>query len=209
MCDCLPGYTEKEVFSGEFCQYVSTSFCSPADDPNGRQFCTNGGICPPQGGHGPCDCPKGFSGPRCSFQEGVDGSDYAECDLPCMNGGTCQKGMKDLDQVYARFSDDIADILNETHSDFEHCSCPVGFYGIRCEYEVEECSGTHVCFHGSSCKETATGSSSCVCEDSYRLTAGLFCEFFATQECDESLAPPAPGHRGFCTNGGLCVVTDG
>jgi hypothetical protein len=123
-------------------------------------------------------------------------------------GKNIQKGIKDLQEVYEKFSDEIVDIFNETHSDFEHCVCPEGFYGIRCEYEVEECSETHVCFHGSTCRETASGSS-CVCEDSDHLTAGLFCEFFATEDCDESLAPSPSDYRGFCTNGGLCVVTDG
>lgn len=208
MCDCTPGYTDTTHFSGEFCQYPSTTFCSEPDDPNGRQFCTNGGTCP-DSPYKPCTCPSGFSGPRCAFKNGEDGLDYAECDLPCMNGGTCQKGFKDLDQVYEMFPDEIEYLVNETHQDFEHCVCPEGFYGIRCEYEVDDCDAeSYVCLHGSTCRENK-GRSSCVCENSDHLTAGLYCEFFATQQCDKTLAPPEPGHRGFCTNGGLCIVTDG
>ena len=106
MCDCTPGYSEEQYFSGEYCQYASTVFCSPFDDPNGRQFCTNGGECPNEV-HQPCSCPDGFSGPRCAFQSGVDGRDYAECQLDCMNGGTCQKGFKNLDETLGKFSEDV------------------------------------------------------------------------------------------------------
>lgn len=123
-----------------------------------------------------------------------------------MNGGTCQKGVKDLDQMYGKFADDLADMYNQTHLDYEHCVCPSGFFGIRCEYKVQECETEgHVCLHGSTCEE-GSGKSVCNCEDADHLTAGLYCEFFATEECEDI---PTLDNRGFCTNGGLCTVADG
>jgi hypothetical protein len=60
VCDCTAAYTEEQYWSGEFCQYPSTVFCT---DPgvNGRQFCTNGGSCPANE-HESCICPTGFTG---------------------------------------------------------------------------------------------------------------------------------------------------
>jgi len=205
LCDCSSGYTEERYYSGKFCQYPSTVFCTGHDDPNGRQFCTNGGTCP-EAPHEPCSCPPGFSGPRCAFAIDKDGSEYAECELDCQNGGTCQKGAKDLRQTFGKFANDVAHMLNETHENFEHCVCPEGFYGIRCEYQMEECGEEeHLCFHGSQC--VGSGHElGCNCETSQLHTAGLFCEFFATDEC-EGVASTLPGdqHRGFCTNGGKCM----
>ena len=66
MCDCTNAYTEDTYYAGEFCQYASTQFCSDSNDPNGRQFCVNGGKCPTES-HLPCECPEGFSGPRCAI----------------------------------------------------------------------------------------------------------------------------------------------
>lgn len=33
------------IFAGEFCEHESTDFCSDETDPNGEQFCVNGGEC--------------------------------------------------------------------------------------------------------------------------------------------------------------------
>ena len=208
MCDCTPGYTNEHYYSGEFCQYESTAFCSPVDDPNGRQFCVNNGQCSEEDHH-PCICPDGFSGPRCAFQDGVDGKDYAECQLECHHGGTCQKGLKDIAQSYGKFYKDVLGMFNQSNIDFEHCVCPDGYFGIRCEYKVEECGDTgHICLHGSTCVESFDGAK-CDCETSNEIVAGIFCEFPATDQCDTSNAIPGQDHRGFCTNNGLCIVSDG
>jgi len=212
MCDCTNAYTEDTHYAGEFCQYESTQFCSGPDDPNGRQFCVNGGQCAGDS-HLPCICPVGFSGPRCAFQIGKDGGDYAECDLPCQNGGTCQKGSKDTEEkeFLGKFVDDteISHILtdNSNYRSYEHCVCPVGYFGIGCEYQMEECGeGEHLCFHGSTCvrNEDEFG---CDCQSSEIKTAGLFCEYVASSEC-EQWVDISNGHRGFCTNGGHCGVDE-
>jgi hypothetical protein len=206
ICDCTKAYTEDHYYAGEFCQYASTNFCTGHDDPNGRQFCTNGGQCPEEG-HKPCSCPPGFTGPRCAFEIGKDGNDYALCELGCQNGGTCQKGVKDLQKAYGKFANDVAYLLDEEHVDFEHCVCPDGFYGIRCEYNVEQCKeGEHICFHGSTCVNDGE-ELGCNCEESDELTAGLFCEFIATEDCGQQMSS-SDEHPGFCTNGGNCLGED-
>ena len=117
VCDCTAAYTEDTFYSGEFCQYPSTEFCTGPDDTNGRQFCVNNGKCPNQS-HLPCLCPEGFSGPRCAYQLGIDGMDYRECDLECMNGGTCHKGMKNAQRNFNVY---LSEEEQKQHHDYEHC----------------------------------------------------------------------------------------
>ncbi|KAL3939774.1 MAG: hypothetical protein SGARI_001246 [Bacillariaceae sp.] len=203
ICDCTPSYTSETLYSGEFCQYPSTEFCTGPNDPNGRQFCVNNGKCPTESHH-PCICPEGFSGPRCAFQMGIDGMDYRECDLDCRNGGTCHKGMKQQPQKHLELY--LSEKEQERHEDYEHCVCPSGWYGIRCEYQVEECAeGEHLCFHGSTCIRDDEDEFSCDCMSANVKTAGLFCEYIASSECDE-WKDKGNGHRGFCTNGGTCSL---
>eukprot|EP00980_Cylindrotheca_fusiformis_P022636 scaffold9523_cov103-Cylindrotheca_fusiformis.AAC.13 len=180
VCDCAPAYSEQRYWSGEFCQYPSTVFCTDAG-VNGRQFCTNGGICPPND-HGSCICPDNFTGtfdflvicladtmrrflstvqflpqgPRCAFEIGKDGDSYAGCNLSCENGGTCQKGQKDLG-TYGRFASELSSLITETHLNFEHCVCPPSYFGIRCEYEVELCKESEFCLHGGACEANDEG----------------------------------------------------
>lgn len=211
VCDCTSAYTEDTYYAGEFCQYPSTQFCSESGDPNGRQFCVNNGICPEQR-HLPCDCPEGFLGSRCAFQIGSDGSDYAECHLPCQNGGTCHKGLKNAfdDVSFEKFMPEISHILEKEgvqHMNYEHCVCMDGYFGIRCEYQMKECGERqHLCLHGSTCVQT-DDAFGCDCESSDLRTAGLFCENLASSEC-ERWAYKENGHRGFCTNGGKCVLDE-
>lgn len=60
VCDCTAAYSDDQYWSGEFCQYPSTIFCTDPGE-SGRQFCTNGGVCP-SNDHEPCICPTGFIG---------------------------------------------------------------------------------------------------------------------------------------------------
>lgn len=209
ICDCTNAFTEDAYYAGEFCQYESTQFCSGPDDPNGRQFCVNGGQCRGES-HQPCICPEGFSGPRCAFEIGMDQRYYAQCDLPCQNGGTCQKGANQTKQkeFIRKFVDeDFSDMLSETPDlkGFEHCVCPPGYFGIHCEYQMEQCGDEeHLCFHGSTCTMNE-GEFSCDCFSSKIKSAGMFCEYVASSECEEWV-DVTNGHMGFCTNGGHCEV---
>jgi Notch-like protein len=208
ICDCTSAFTDTQAYAGEFCQYPSTDFCGDPAFGSNRNFCVNNGVCE-SSGYAPCQCPNGFKGPRCAFEVGKDGVEYSECKLKCENGATCQKGLKKADLgKYARFADDISHLINETHThvDFEHCVCPPGYFGISCEYEVEECGkGDHFCFHGSTCSEDETN---CDCESSDFDTAGLFCENASTEECPEESFLPDDKHRGFCVNGGKCNLKE-
>jgi hypothetical protein len=202
ICDCTHAYTESTYYAGQFCQHPSTAFCTGINDLNGRQFCVNGGECPRER-HLPCICPEGYLGPRCAFQVSVDGYDYSECSLLCENGGTCQKGLKE-----SKYRENIGLFLSteeqKQHVNYEHCVCPTGFYGIRCEYEVAECgNGQHLCFHGSVCIENDDNEFGCDCTSNQLNTAGLYCEHIASTDCG-TFDFKDTGYRGFCTNGGKC-----
>jgi Notch 1 len=204
ICDCTHAYTETTYYAGEFCQYPSTAFCTSGEDLFGRQFCVNGGKCPSER-HLPCVCPLGFSGPRCAFQMGVDGMDYSECSLSCQNGGTCHKGPRQ-----GRFNADLDHFLTASDQQnlpiYEHCVCPLGFYGIKCEYKAAECgSGQHMCVHGSVCVKNGEDEFGCDCSSTQLQTAGLYCEHIASMECDLG-GDHKTEYRGFCTNGGKCDV---
>lgn len=159
VCDCTSAYTNTTFYSGEFCEYPSTSICSLKDAFGSTvNFCVNNGTCGITT-HSPCTCPTGFGGPRCAskIDEAGGWGDYAQCSIECKNGGHCQKGMKDADLgKYERFADDVSHLINETknHLNFEHCQCSGGFFGLKCEYKYEECGeGDNICFHGGACEE--------------------------------------------------------
>ena len=207
VCDCTAAYSTGRYYAGKFCQYPSTTFCTGANDPNGRQFCTNEGTCPKEA-YGACDCLPGFSGPRCALKTDEADDYYAQCSLDCKNGGKCQKGRKEIGNGFLKYAKDIAALINKTHVNMEHCVCPDGFYGITCEYEAQRCpKGEHICFHGSECVMNGD-EDRCNCESAQKKTAGLFCEFFATDTCPSGSKGQNSTHRGFCTNGGKCLVDD-
>jgi hypothetical protein len=130
---------------------------------------------------------------------------YAKCSLDCKHGGTCQKGNKDLKKEFGKYAEDVSHLWDEETRDLEHCVCPEGSYGITCEYTIEQCDTEgHICLHGSTCA-TDADEIGCDCEAAEHNTAGLFCEFFATNECPQE-PQDDDTHRGFCTNGGTCVV---
>ena len=132
--------------------------------------------------------------------------DYRECELECLNGGTCHKGIKNAKENFNFY---LSEKEQQQHHDYEHCVCPDGWYGIRCEYQVNECEeGKHLCFHGSTCVSNDDDEFSCDCMSANVNTAGLFCEYVATSECDE-WKDKGNGHRGFCTNGGVCSLDEG
>ena len=102
---------------------------------------------------------------------------------------------------------DLSDMPSQSqdHENIEHCVCPPDYFGINCEYQMERCNlGEHLCFHGSTCISDGDNFS-CDCFSSKKKTAGLFCEYIASDECDQWV-DLKNGHRGFCTNGGHCKV---
>merc|ERR1712130_702652 len=66
-CDCSTAGVAVSAYAGRFCQYGATSYCDPAQDHNGQQFCVNGGTCRDDPSEG-CQCPQGYSGFKCEFR---------------------------------------------------------------------------------------------------------------------------------------------
>uniref|UniRef100_A0A7S1D8P9 EGF-like domain-containing protein n=1 Tax=Cyclophora tenuis TaxID=216820 RepID=A0A7S1D8P9_CYCTE len=101
--------------------------------------------------------------------------------------------------------------LNVTYSDnFEHCVCPTGYVGVKCEVKVQVCGeGQHACFHGSVCADDE-GSHTCDCaagETLFHQFAGPFCEHKSSTFCT---LDGKPGHgrnsHAFCVNNGRCLA---
>lgn len=98
----------------------------------------------------------------------------------------------------------------------EHCVCPPGFSGVKCELEETVQCGQGVCFNGAECVQTVSLDGKNVFNEYCRCNAfkddendkerknyaGKYCEHEATIFC------PAPyGHNPdeyFCTNDGEC-----
>jgi hypothetical protein len=140
-----------------------------------------------------------------------------------MNQGVCRKGTKDtllLENIgLDHFENNSLSSISERYSDnFEHCSCPAGYIGLRCEIRVDICPGsTHACFHGGVCSTTNNdGTSSntiyeCDCSgaassNNDKLYAGSYCEMESTEFCTVDGMAPIDGiaKNSFCTNGGSC-----
>jgi len=159
-CDCTTARTNNvHAFSGEFCQFPATKFCSDTD-PN--FFCVNNGTCKDDPTLG-CECPRGYGGHKCEIKlNGVSQSDAqsdAQSDDPvdaptdqgdgtsslhageqcggvyCRNGGKCFRHP----------------IVNEDGSqgvDF-HCNCNHAFddetifAGSTCQYSATQFHHIH------------------------------------------------------------------
>lgn len=104
--------------------------------------------------------------------------------------------------------------LNETfNEDFEHCVCPIGYVGLRCEHKLDICpGGQHACLNGGACRSALKNGVldfGCDCvgaaSDNHRY-AGEFCEMESTDFCtiDGQMPLGGPAIIAFCTNGGIC-----
>eukprot|EP00543_Licmophora_paradoxa_P000281 CAMPEP_0202455188 /NCGR_PEP_ID=MMETSP1360-20130828/12780_1 /ASSEMBLY_ACC=CAM_ASM_000848 /TAXON_ID=515479 /ORGANISM="Licmophora paradoxa, Strain CCMP2313" /LENGTH=602 /DNA_ID=CAMNT_0049074709 /DNA_START=80 /DNA_END=1888 /DNA_ORIENTATION=+ len=206
-CDCTTASTQQHSYGGQFCQYESTHFCDKTKTPNGQQFCVNGGTCKENNSLG-CDCPDGFHGPICEFQDAPVPAPFEECKLQCSNGGQCRKGVKDM-SFLDKFGPELEQ-FNISHSrDFEHCACPDGWTGLKCEHQIEVCGeNEHACFHGSKCVVANGDRHTCDCDngfDAFEKLAGRFCEHKATTICTRSgNAALETENFAFCVNNGKC-----
>jgi hypothetical protein len=234
-CNCLHAKSSNNTsFAGTYCQIPATITCTTniSNQHNGNQFCTNQGSCNVEETHKGCECPSGFHGPMCEYQDSE--TVPRTCDLKCQNGGECRLGPKDtslLDQLVG--SDQEIAHLNITHtSNLMHCVCPEGFFGLTCETRLQICSlpsdkatngvvgGAqtvssaieHVCLHGSVCSslrdENGNVHHSCDCNtvsDTNTKFAGRFCQFAATTYCTPSGRPGSGSlSNNFCVNNGVC-----
>jgi hypothetical protein len=144
-CDCSGAVDEQgNVYVGKFCEHLSTDPC----DFDGN-FCVNGGKCnvlyPEQGSL--CDCPSGFKGIHCEFEEIT----VPDCNLDCQNLGVCALGSPRITFI----SQDLEHLYRPDTKDQEsmYCLCPESFAGRLCDIEIEQC-GTDRCYHGGTCVKT-------------------------------------------------------
>ena len=99
------------------------------------------------------------------------------------------------------------------NADFEHCVCPIGFVGMRCEHQLDICpGGEKACLNGGQCKtyvQDRKVAFECDCSkaisDNTRY-AGDFCEYSSNEFCtvDGKIPLGGPFANAFCTNGGTC-----
>ena len=186
---------------------------------------------PNSGSGGSATGSAGGSGSSGAGTEVVDAA-YEVCTLECMNGGQCREGSKDLSGSYLDLGPELSDpsssktvdLSKSTAGNFEHCDCPTGYTGVKCEYEVDECRNTegeveHICLHGSRCaKPEGAKAWSCACEDAFTESqkyAGKFCQHHQTTTCESKVDPShpyeGPANLAFCVNDGVCIdiVEDG
>jgi len=190
--------------AGASCERFATTMCDASVDGfpdvlNTEFFCTNGGKCPTDL-HLPCNCLRGFSGPRCEF-EGVSnqgdtnqGDTKRDCSLKCENGGNCFFGDAPDNSLFDGF-----DISSPSG---RHCKCPPGYTGFLCETEIEVCGDSdHHCLNNGKCVQDDIGyKCECGTDSSDMPHAGLSCESPATSYC----AGPGASKDFFCTNEGVC-----
>ncbi len=154
-----------------------------------------------------CHCDPGFVGLHCEYDE----SQFEKCNLQCENGGVCNKGAKDVSE-FIDFGVDVDAFLGGSNINGEHCVCPEGFTGVKCEIENVKHCGSGVCFNGGLCVETISPNGSvkdyhCECNEFANTRfAGEFCEHPEVRFC------PAPeGHNEemyYCANGGACPLDE-
>jgi len=105
---------------------------------------------------------------------------------------------------------ELSQITNEQHTDdFEHCKCPVGWTGIRCETEIESCGdGGHLCLHGATCVDSGD-EYTCDCNAAVTENAqfaGKYCQHESTSLCTPDGTPGTGKNKfAFCVNNGKCV----
>lgn len=205
-CQC-PMDPKHQVWAGTSCTVPAEDFCDEDDFydiTGGKWFCTRGGTCinGEKDLSKKCDCPAGTFGLHCEFTE------EQSCSLKCSNGGHCKVGMKDFSKM-EEYGLNIAEYLGGQELYGEHCVCPQGFSGVKCETENVQRCGDGICFNGAECVQTVSLDGKQVYDEFCRCQAdenggfaGKYCEHASTTSC------PAPyGHdpaEYFCTNGGEC-----
>ena len=105
-----------------------------------------------------CTCFPGWTGYNCQ-------TNINECaSTPCMNGGTCIVSKQFVSHTLNKFwfwvvivrhkfiSKTEANLLisMQDRIDYYTCHCALGFYGLNCETDVDECS-SNPCKNGGDC----------------------------------------------------------
>ena len=159
--------------------------------------------------HEGCECADGFHGPICEFRD-EHHEEKQECSLQCENGGTCRNGSKDVSFI-ENFGPDLVEYAEEHDEVYQHCVCPEGFFGVKCEHEVEICPGNDfVCMHGSKCVPSDAPGETYKrdCDEGFtpnHRVAGRHCQHKSTDICTKGGTPGAGrANFAFCVNGGQC-----
>jgi hypothetical protein len=203
VCDCSAGFFNDIYAAGRHCESIAYDICDfGQENPNEPWICTNFGQCILTTSGTECSCTGGYEGPRCEYSALIaEDLEWGICGLQCQNEGKCLKGaVKPLADIFFPFLE--ATKSSELFSyaptdDFEYCYCPPGFFGVQCEEQYELCDGgEHICFHGSTCQNGTGDQWECDCSEA--LAAGLYCQYEATDICDDQDVTK------FCTNDGTC-----
>lgn len=110
------------------------------------------------------------------------------CSLkPCQNGATCNRNIHITQDVAVLESSRLI-FVSPQYAEVYNCSCPAGFTGTRCEYDIDECL-ENPCENGGSCFNNP-GGFLCHCSEGF---SGMHCSV-VDNECQ----------RVVCSNGGTC-----
>ncbi|PAA64918.1 hypothetical protein BOX15_Mlig013074g1 [Macrostomum lignano] len=172
-CLCPPGY------GGLFCD-IDLRWCQHNENP-----CLNGGRCrnlDQRGYNYTCECPPGFTGFHCERE-------IHDCGQPwgaCLNGGVCRQNGSSADADPSTPAGG-----GELVGGLRSCSCPLGFYGSRCQFNYTTCAD-RPCGDRGDCRNLPDGGGfSCSCHPGW---AGRGCEE-NVNDCPKD----------YCANGGQCV----
>ncbi|XP_033744982.1 fibropellin-1-like isoform X2 [Pecten maximus] len=136
--------------------------------------CENGANCTNDPGSYKCACVVGFVGTHCEIN--ID-----DCsNSPCMNNGTCIDMINDYRcSCFGQFTGKHCDVYNFcAYSPCDHgqclvtdntpkCLCDVGWEGVACQYDIDECAQGSPCPNGTTCVNKA-GSYECdSCNNTY------------------------------------------
>lgn len=149
-----------------------------------------------------CDCPDHRAGTHCEFLQ-VEG--FTDCRLKC-DRGVCAKGFKSYDNLIGTGPFPAALAFDIISSGGEHCVCPDGLTGLRCEIPVQRCGAKTYCYNGSTCAYDERGQPMCDCNSAHTddmSYAGLSCEQESTSHCQPGLDQDQKD--AFCTNHGRCI----
>jgi hypothetical protein len=80
-----------------------------------------------------------YEGQHCEFDKGK----VPECVMECENGGECTLGVKNYVMAVLGYNG-----FWKNHEKAMYCSCPKGFYGLKCDVPANKC-GDFECFNGA------------------------------------------------------------